>query len=123
MTMLPEKPCQTCGRRIVWRKAWERCWDEVRFCSDACRKRKPGRLDLALEDCILDLLRQRAREATICPGEAARVVFPETWQQQMEAARQAARRLVVAGKIEITQRGQIVDPSTAKGPIRLRLVR
>jgi hypothetical protein len=120
--MLPEKPCQTCGRRIVWRKAWERSWDEVKFCSDACRKRKPGKHDRALEDSILDLLRQRARDATICPSEAARLVFPETWQDHMEAARQAARRLVAAGKIVITQRGQVVDPSTAKGPIRLRLI-
>ena len=33
----------------------------------------------------------------------------------------AARRLVDAGRIEIIQRGRVVDPSTAKGPIRLRL--
>jgi hypothetical protein len=29
---------------------------------------------------------------------------------------------VTAGRIEITQGGHVVDPSTAKGPIRLRLV-
>ncbi len=40
----------------------------------------------------------------------------------MEPARQAARRLVAAGEIEITQGGHVVDPSTAKGPIRLRRV-
>jgi hypothetical protein len=39
----------------------------------------------------------------------------------MEPARAAARRLVAAGKILITQQGQPVDPSTAKGPIRLKL--
>ena len=38
----------------------------------------------------------------------------------MEPARKAARRLVSAGKIVITQGGAIVDPSKAKGPIRLR---
>jgi len=41
----------------------------------------------------------------------------------MEPARCAARRLVAAGRIEIVQGGRVVDPSTAKGPIRLRLVR
>jgi hypothetical protein len=38
----------------------------------------------------------------------------------MEPARRAARRLVAVGRIEITQHGQVVDPSTAKGPVRLR---
>jgi hypothetical protein len=40
---LPSKPCQGCGRPFAWRKKWERCWDEVRFCSDRCRsERRPG---------------------------------------------------------------------------------
>jgi hypothetical protein len=34
---LPEKLCAACGRRFSWRKKWERHWDEVRYCSDACR--------------------------------------------------------------------------------------
>jgi hypothetical protein len=37
---LPSKPCAACGREMTWRKAWERNWDEVRYCSDACRKRR-----------------------------------------------------------------------------------
>ena len=32
----------------------------------------------------------------------------------------AARRLVVQGTVEIAQGGRTVDPSTAKGPIRIR---
>jgi hypothetical protein len=34
---LPEKICAACGRPFAWRKKWERDWDQVRFCSDACR--------------------------------------------------------------------------------------
>jgi hypothetical protein len=34
---LPQKACAACGRPFAWRKKWERVWDEVRFCSDACR--------------------------------------------------------------------------------------
>jgi len=34
---LPEKTCLTCGKRFVWRKKWERVWDEVKYCSDRCR--------------------------------------------------------------------------------------
>jgi hypothetical protein len=35
---LPEKPCAHCGRPFAWRKKWARVWDEVRYCSDACRE-------------------------------------------------------------------------------------
>ena len=38
----------------------------------------------------------------------------------MEPTRMAARRLVNEGKAVITQQGHEVDPSTAKGPIRIR---
>jgi hypothetical protein len=37
---LPSKPCLVCGRPMSWRKAWAKNWDEVRYCSDACRQRK-----------------------------------------------------------------------------------
>jgi len=40
----------------------------------------------------------------------------------MERARQAARRLVARGLVEITQRGRVVDPDHARGPIRIRKV-
>lgn len=38
---LPEKTCIACGRPFAWRKKWERDWEQVRFCSDACRRNKP----------------------------------------------------------------------------------
>lgn len=37
---LPSKPCMACGRPMVWRKAWAKNWEQVRYCSDACRKNK-----------------------------------------------------------------------------------
>jgi hypothetical protein len=118
----PPKTCATCGRTFEWRSRWARDWDEVRYCSAACRR--PLRpLDRELEDTIVELLESRAASATICPSEAARAVAPDAWRQEMEAARRAARRLVAAGRIDITQGGRVVDPSRAKGPIRLRLRR
>lgn len=115
-----EKTCATCGRRMTWRKAWARNWDEVRYCSEGCRRHRPGPTDLALDQAIRDLLATRAARVTICPSEAARRVGGEDWRDLMEPARAAARRLVAAGEVEITQGGRIVDPSTAKGPIRIR---
>ena len=37
---LPQKICAACQRPFTWRKKWERSWDEVRYCSDACRTGK-----------------------------------------------------------------------------------
>lgn len=108
---------------MEWRKAWARNWDQVRYCSNACRRKRLTATDEALEASILDLLDARAVSATICPSEAARAVAPDDWKSLMEPARQAARRLVARGQVQITQRGQVVDPSTAKGPIRIRLAR
>ena len=105
---------------MTWRKAWAANWDSVRYCSDACRRHKPGPTGDALEAAIEGLLDRRAGGATICPSEAARLVGGDDWRPLMEPARAAARRLVAAGRIEITQGGRVVDPSTAKGPIRLR---
>jgi hypothetical protein len=118
----PPKTCAACGRTMTWRAKWAANWDEVRYCSDACRRRKVRPIDTALETAIRTLLDARARSATICPSEAARAVDPDGWRDLMEPARAAARRLVVAGEVEITQGGRVVDPSTCAGPIRIRRV-
>lgn len=36
---LPVKPCSVCGRPMGWRRAWAQTWEQVRHCSDACRRR------------------------------------------------------------------------------------
>ena len=119
--MTPEpKTCVSCGRRIEWRKKWERDWDSVSYCSRACRGQGVDAVDRQLEAMIRELLATRAASATICPSDAARAVSPDGWRDLMEPARRAARRLVAAGEVDITQGGQVVDPSTAKGPIRIR---
>ena len=119
----PSKVCASCGREMQWRKKWASNWDEVRYCSDACRRRGVSTVDERLTASIRELLAKRAQDATICPSEAARAVGGEEWRDLMEPARRAARRLVAEGEVEITQRGTVVDPSTAKGPIRIRRAR
>ena len=37
---LPQKICQKCQRPFAWRKKWERDWDNVKFCSEKCKKIK-----------------------------------------------------------------------------------
>lgn len=79
-----------------------------------------------LEQSILDLLDRRAPGATICPSEAARAVAAdagrEDWRSLMDLARAAGRRLADQGQIQVTQKGQVVDAATARGPIRFRKV-
>jgi len=40
----------------------------------------------------------------------------------MEPTRAVARRLVANGEVEVLQRGAVVDPSSVRGPIRIRRV-
>ncbi|MDX1679835.1 MAG: DUF2256 domain-containing protein [Akkermansiaceae bacterium] len=37
---LPTKICATCGRPFAWRKKWKKCWDEVKHCSEKCRRNR-----------------------------------------------------------------------------------
>ncbi|MEU6003679.1 DUF3253 domain-containing protein [Streptomyces sp. NPDC047197] len=83
-------------------------------------------MDRCLERAILDLLERRGPASTICPSDAARAVYEgddDGWRALMEPVRRAARRLVVAGEVEITQAGRAVDPAQARGPVRIRRVR
>ncbi len=119
---IPSKPCASCGRSFTWRKKWERDWENVRYCSQACSRRGVRDLDTRLEDAILSLLASRSPTASICPSEVARQVDPAAWQELMEPVRRAARRLVVQGRVLITQGGTPVDADRAKGPIRIKAV-
>ena len=115
-----QKACKVCGRTMEWRRKWADNWDAVTTCSKACRKAGVRPVDRALEQAILELLAGRRGGATICPSEAARRVRPEDWRPLMERTRSAARRLVAQGRVEVLQKGRVVDPSLAKGPIRIR---
>ncbi|MGB4115121.1 MAG: DUF2256 domain-containing protein [Polaromonas sp.] len=39
---LPSKLCVTCSREMTWRKSWVKNWADVKYCSDACRAKKPA---------------------------------------------------------------------------------
>jgi hypothetical protein len=134
LTPHKDKLCKNCRRPIRWQKKYEQDWDIVKFCSEACSGYHSGEKDGALEAAILSLLAERSADGdktkTICPSEAAKLVSGNArgkdkatrrdWEGLMEPARAAARRLAAAGKIVITQHEVVINPATAKGPIRLR---
>ncbi|WP_373551094.1 DUF2256 domain-containing protein [Haliscomenobacter sp.] len=35
---LPQKICPVCKRPFSWRKKWEKVWEEVKYCSERCRR-------------------------------------------------------------------------------------
>ena len=78
--------------------------------------------DLDYRNRILELLEARGPDKTICPSE---LLSGEDKQDStlMEHVRASSRMLVSQQLIEFTQHGVVVDPTSAKGPIRLRLKR
>jgi hypothetical protein len=115
------KICSVCGRKMQWRAKWATNWQNLKYCSEQCRKNKNYSAS-DFEAKILGLLQSRPITATICPSE----VLPKKLKQdkaQMELVRQAARRLVEKKQLQILQKGKVVDPSNFKGPIRLKLLR
>ena len=115
------KTCRSCGRRITWRRKWERNWDEVRYCSGSCRSRGVSDADRRLEELLRALLRTTSGGVT--DVALARAADADAWRGQLEPARRAARRLVAAGEAELVQRGRVVDPSTAAGTFTVRRAR
>jgi hypothetical protein len=73
----------------------------------------------ALESEIASLLDQRAPGKTICPSEAARAIGGKEWRELMPDAREAAARMADRGEAVVTQKGQVVDGRSARGPIRI----
>ncbi|MCA8948241.1 MAG: DUF2256 domain-containing protein, partial [Planctomycetes bacterium] len=46
--MLPSKPCAVCGREITWRRKWARCFAQVRYCGERCRRHRGRERDASL---------------------------------------------------------------------------
>jgi hypothetical protein len=75
----------------------------------------------AIRHRLMDLVEQRGPSKTICPSEVARQLGGESWRDLMPTVREVGTELVDEGKIVTLQKGKLVDPRQAKGPIRYRL--
>jgi hypothetical protein len=69
---------------------------------------------------ILALLHERGSSKTICPSELLEGEDKQI-KELMAEVRESAKELALNGEIEITQKGEVLDPQAIKGPIRLRL--
>lgn len=82
------------------------------------------RNDKAIASTIQQMLAERGPGKTICPSEVARALGGSErndWEPLMQPVRDVAAQMTREGTLVITQRGEPVDASTAKGPVRLRL--
>lgn len=80
-----------------------------------------GPLAQRLKAAIQALAEHRGANSSTCPSDAARAVGGETWRDLMTDARDLARELAQSGVVEITQRGEVLDPhGDWRGPIRIR---
>ena len=96
----------------------------TRTTSEAVTSLVPMRIDArVVRGRILELLEHRGEDKTICPSDVARALDPQNFRALMPSIRNAAQTLVEEGRIEVTQRGEVVDIRTVRGPVRLRLRR
>lgn len=122
--MKKTKVCEYCGISFEWRKKWEDCWKEVRFCSDQCRKASTRKWAGKAEEAILELLGKGKPGQPHNPDEAARALVTDQnsreWQSALREVMCAARRLSRQNKLLITRKGKAISPDEVKGVVRLR---
>jgi Protein of unknown function (DUF3253) len=72
------------------------------------------------DEAILRVAAKRGEAKSFTPTEVASELA-EDWRPLLAHVRAAARRLAVAGRIDILRHGKPIDPAAMKGVIRLRL--
>ena len=41
---LPQKICLVCKKPFKWRKKWEKDWENVKYCSERCKRNKAKKI-------------------------------------------------------------------------------
>lgn len=75
-----------------------------------------------IKELHLKFAKERGLDATYCPSEVARKLYPENWRDKMDLVREVADDLVAKDKLVVMQKGEIIPEKAteASGPIRLR---
>lgn len=105
---------------MQWRKAWEKNWDSIRYCSDACRRQKLDKTALPVRQALLELVRKAGPGKLSDPLEIAQKLWPTDWQGHAEEVRRVVRQLASEGYIELFQEGRRIEELNFKGPIKIR---
>ncbi|NYH46708.1 DUF3253 domain-containing protein [Xanthomonas arboricola] len=78
--------------------------------------------DAQIVATIRALLTRRLPEQSICPSEVARALGDDEmrWRALMPQIRSVAADLAGRDVVQISQRGEVVDVRTVRGPVRLK---
>ena len=41
---LPQKTCLVCKKSFKWRKKWKKDWENVKYCSERCKRNKAKKI-------------------------------------------------------------------------------
>ena len=74
-----------------------------------------------LQRLILDLAVKRGSGKSFCPSEVLWSCNSCNAEISMDIIRACGAELIQQGKLVCTQKGKLIDPMIAKGPIRFRL--
>ncbi len=113
------KICLSCGREMTYRKKWEKNWDEVKYCSDECRRNK-NKYDF--RETILNALNQATTKSILSVEDVIKTL-DSTTPDTVEHIRRSVRLLYHEKKIEVLQNNKIIDGGNFKGAISFRLLK
>ncbi|CAK3830938.1 Hypothetical predicted protein [Lecanosticta acicola] len=109
--------CHTCGRVMNSKKATKKQGNEIKYCSDRCRSRKPGDLDRKIEKTISSLLNaeedsgleQTAAKSRTVKGDHRIIVTCDEIEELVFGSRYDPER--THGRNKKKKRRAIGDPS------------
>lgn len=100
---------------MEWRKAWEKNWESIRYCSASCRRVKLDKRGAKLREEILGKVSQLRPHEFIAEENIP--------HDNREEVRSVARLLYIEGLIGLTQSGKPIKDTNFKGPIEFRKCR
>ncbi len=107
---------------MEWRKAWEKNWDSMRYCSDSCRRHKLDKNSIHIREAILLLTKKSAPSRPVTQEDIVKYLWPHEGMTRLEEVRRIARILHSEKLITIIQNGRPISDLNFKGPVQFRSV-
>jgi hypothetical protein len=107
---------------MQWRKAWEKNWDSIRYCSDSCRSDKLDKNSFHIREAILLLTKKSTPSRPVTQEDIVKYLWPDEKMTRLEEVRRIARILHSEKLITIIQNGRPISDLNFKGPVQFRSV-
>jgi hypothetical protein len=107
---------------MEWRKAWEKNWDSIRYCSDSCRRDKFDKKSTNVRETILAMTKTAGKSKPVPATDVAQSLWPLEWETRLEEVRRVARLLHHEKLITILQNGKPITDLNFKGPVHFTIL-